>query len=165
MSVTNATNAGSHKIIGYSAESDLCVLDAEGVTGPPLKLSQTQESPKTYVIGHPRLGPLTTFSGPILDIQPVSLSYGDMFGRSDPFMVAPRPFDDMVSSSYVVRSLILAIPGLVGGTSGSPVVNESGEVLGVLYACSPEDGVAVTLGQLREFLDFIATQLSQQQQG
>lgn len=170
LQATNADHIGVHTIIGYAADFDLCVLDANDITSPSLPLALEDNlndkigDTRAYVVGHPKLGPLTVYEGTSLSYELVPLAYGDMDGIADPDMVKPKPFDNDFLELYIVKSLVISMTGLVGGVSGSPVLNSAGEVIGVIYGCSPDDGVAVQLTQLREFLIFISAQLKLRQQ-
>jgi S1-C subfamily serine protease len=94
------------------------------------------------VFGHPGGGPLR--------IAPFEV--GDV--------VNARGFD-IYDENRIERDVLIIAAGLRPGDSGSALVDEAGQVVGVAFAIAPDDaGVAyaLTTGELREVLAFDLSQ-------
>lgn len=123
------------KIIKASTKTDLCLIEPVGelvtkVTGFKLAPAPLETKSSVFVYGHPFLGPLTTNTG----------------------------FFDKMSTTYDARgsevtSGHLTFP-IYPGSSGSPVLNIAGEVVGVVFAYdSKGTGLFVEREKLEEFLN------------
>ena len=118
-------------IVKLDHDNDLCLLKTEGIDGPALKLSPTE----------PEVGEkLYNFAAPVGFFKPPTMPI--LEGR-----YSGLAYDDTVAIS--------TIPA-IGGSSGSPVVNHKGELVGTIYAVH-KDFEHIALGppykELKKFLD------------
>lgn len=122
------------RIIHISKTHDLCIMKPERSFGLELAENTPEPMEKVILVGHPRGLPLTIRDGRIIGYGFENFSWINdklhMYGM-------------ISSTSY-------------GGNSGSPVVNEQGKVIGVLFAGSPAyptEGLIVPLTVLKRYLD------------
>jgi S1-C subfamily serine protease len=118
------------KVVVYDAEKDLAVLDVPGLSAPALPFADTvaKTGDDAIVLGYPLDGPFDAQSARIRDVGPIR---------------GP----DIYDANTVTRD-IYTIRGLVrSGNSGGPLLNDSGGVLGVIFAAAaddPQTGFALT---------------------
>jgi len=161
------------KIIENSDFTDLCLL--EGLPGEHgLSLgSEAGLGEKAYVVGHPRLRPLSVSSGEVVGKQDVQIMDGVMKGN--PFLDQMVPPEMLKDKCDLPKNEIVTIPetpfGPVSlclnvtkaaqmttivihpGNSGSPMVDMFGRVEGVAFASDGTSwGYAVSLADLQKFL-------------
>jgi serine protease Do len=115
-------------------EADLCLVEAlPGI--PPLEIADQgmQYDTPFYIVGHPSLDPLIVREGTLIKIGLVGLWYPE-------------------GPAFVV-SYITDIPSYPGN-SGSPIVDQDGRVVSVLYAGDnvQNNGIGVMLEQIKAFL-------------
>lgn len=96
------------EIIGYDTELDTCIVFAWGLFGPALDIAT--EGPK---VGDK----IYNFAAP-----------AGFFGKH----LVPL-FDGYYVGEYNENTSIYTVP-VIGGSSGSPVVNDNGELIGLIYA-------------------------------
>lgn len=130
-------NGSLRKIIAVSKHHDLCALEADFNGGLELSNKDVEPLDKIILMGHPRGLDLVIREGRIVkeDIK-ICVGYGAG-------VVKCRPSDMISATAYP-------------GNSGSPVLNEYGKVVGVLYAGSgayPHEPFIVPFEYLQRFLN------------
>lgn len=135
-------SSGDHpaRAVWFNPRFDLAVLSAPGVTDPSLTISPTEvgRGTQAVVLGYPEGGPLTTGSAGVM-------AAFEARGR------------DIYNQGLTVR-LVYQIEAIVRpGNSGGPLVNTSGQVVGVVFSRSttnPDVGFALAspgvLSQVRQ---------------
>ncbi len=114
-------------VVAFDPNRDLALLSVPGLDRAPLPIGDIDEGGTGGVFGHPGGGPLR--------IAPFQV--GDI--------VNARGFD-IYDASRTEREVLILASGLRAGDSGSALVNDSGEVVGVAFAIAPDDaGVAYAL--------------------
>lgn len=120
-------------VLAISNEHDLCLIKADRKSGLYLSNKDVENNDKVILVGHPNGLPLTIREGYKMG------SFETVF--------------PWVSNQRIPFTLISSIT--YRGNSGSPVTNEYGEVIGVLFAGNPEsitEGFVVPLKNLKQFL-------------
>jgi S1-C subfamily serine protease len=108
------------EVVTFDPERDLALLAVPGLDRPPLSLAEPTAGEGAVTMGHPggvddlRLSP-TTIGQPI-----------DAVGR------------DIYGQGRTQRRIVVLAAELEQGSSGSPVVDASGGVVGVVFAVSPD---------------------------
>ena len=148
-----------HKVLEDSDTSDLCLIEGDGRSG--LGIGSETMGEIVYLIGHPKLQPLTMGSGELVgqDImqvfdhfEPTKDSCNKPKHRRVKIDMLFLPMEACIISINSYLSNIVALPG----SSGSPLVNYRGQLVGVLYAGDAEGGnwgIFVTLDDINEFLE------------
>ena len=129
---------GHVNIVAKYAEQDLCLLDSFRRTGG-LQLSGNTLEPldRVSVVGHPFGGPLTARDGRLA----VRLASGDRLLLGEP-----------------VGTLYLSIV-IFPGSSGSPLVDEYGKLVGVVYAGNTASGHGAWAVPKDDIIKFLETQI------
>lgn len=150
-----------HAIVEDADFTDLCLIDA-GLTHPRgISLGVETMDELVYLIGHPKLQPITMGSGELVGEGVVEVL--DHINPTDADCNKPKqkritvtmlffPMDVCMMSISSYISNIVALPG----SSGSPLVNWRGQLVGVLYAGDSEGGnwgVFITLKDITQFLE------------
>lgn len=130
VAVLQSGNRMTAQVVLYDPERDLAVIYVPGLSGPVLSFAPSRASSgaNAIVLGYPLDGPYNAQSARIRD---VGLIRGP----------------DIYNANTVTRD-IYTIRGLVrSGNSGGPLINASGQVLGVIFAAAaddPQTGFALT---------------------
>jgi len=158
-------------ILEISQRADLCILSTvSGQTGLSLAASAPQTE-HIHIIGHPYLQPLSLRSGYINGKDFLTISYCRMVNANRNLQLASEPVDQnadvyprpqapneenygqdpsCVKRLYSFFSDAQSAPG----NSGSAVINDNGEVVGVLFAGNDRGLSAIV--PLEDLKDFIA---------
>lgn len=158
----NASRAFLRKIVKKSDQFDLCLV--EGIKGyDGLNLAGDVDVGETIgIVGHPTLQPLTLSKGELIGYMYIRIITG--------VNVKPKDckFGTIVKlpPSYKIFNLLNICvkeyySGQItaysrGGSSGSPVVNFFGNIVGVLFAGNPQDqfqSFIVPLDDIKRFLE------------
>lgn len=124
-------------VIFYDPSNDIAVLDVPGLTAPALRwaTASAKNGDDAVVLGYPGGGPLNISAQRVRG--EVGLTSPDIYG-----------IGQVVRKMYTVRGTIKQ------GNSGGPLVNRSGEVLGVVFGVSDdpaaETGFALTANQVAD---------------
>jgi serine protease Do len=142
-------------VLRISYRYDLCTLSVPkggDVRSPSLIVAKERASLGThvYAVGHPAGLPLSVTEGIIVARMKEPVGYPSSFCApglgemiQDPLS---GPFCGRDMESQVVTALVIP------GNSGGPLLNEQGEVVGVVFATSPVGGAALPLRSLRHLL-------------
>lgn len=164
LKVTSEIRGGDgmvRSVLDESIYTDLCLIealpDAKG-----LMLAQSfNYHDEAMAIGHPLLRPLTRTKGEIsaretVQVQDHIIDYDDPMDTCS----LPKNKKDIVDYFFfqvemcfiVIDSISTTVP-ILPGNSGSPLVNENGDVIGIMFAANPANwGYAVAFDKIQEFL-------------
>lgn len=149
------------KIIKEDPFSDLCVVEPFQ-TDHYLTLSGLEPNPgeMIHILGHPGLLDQTMVSGEY--IQKALFKVGFSSVSKEDCDATPKYkygligyiFGVPIQSCYYNMKSYVSNAFTIGGNSGSPVVNDQGNVIGVLFAGSAQQHISliVTWYQVKEFL-------------
>ena len=131
--VTESGNSVDGEVVYFDPDMDLAVIDAPDLTVRPLRFSDSAtRGDSVAVIGYPENGGLEATPARIRDE-----------------LVAPG--NDIYGEGAVVREVLSLRADVRPGNSGGPVVNKTGEVVGVVFAASldqDDTGYAMTSRQV-----------------
>lgn len=114
-------------VVAFDPDRDLAVLRAEGLDLPALTLGRTEPGARGAVFGHPGGGDLRL--APFEIAREVRALGRDLYG------------EDAVS-----RTVYFLAASLEPGDSGAPLVDATGQVVGIAFAIAPDrDDVAYAL--------------------
>lgn len=121
------------RVVVYDPQRDLAVLWVPGLTAPPLPLtdSPAESGENTIVLGYPQGGPYTATPSRI---------------REERNVTGPNIYN----SADVTREVYSLRARVISGNSGGPLLSESGEVYGVIFAAAVDDdetGYALTMAE------------------
>lgn len=123
------------RVVLFDRELDVAVLAVDGIDLDPLEFDDTGEAGQAAaVLGYPENGPFDARAARIRN--EMRLRSPDIYDRGQ-----------VVRETFSVRALVRS------GNSGGPLVSESGEVLGVVFAASVSDtstGYALTAAQVAD---------------
>jgi hypothetical protein len=99
--------------------------------------------------------------GELLEIMPIQIAKGEIQSDKDRETCLQDPRDTIVDT-LIGQMCMVSLPArvstvkVVPGSSGGPVLNDSGELLGIVTACdSNEFSYFVTLKDIRKFLGYV----------
>lgn len=140
--VREGAEIGRATLVAFDPQRDLAVLDVTGLTAPPLTIGpDLAAGDQAYAAGYPGNGPFRITPQRVRD------------------QLAARG-TDIYRSSEVEREIYSLRGTIRPGNSGGPLLDQSGDVVGVVFARSavdPETGYALTLDELRPVLSAIGT--------
>ena len=123
------------RVVLFDRDLDIAVLAVDGLDLDPLRFDDTGEAGQAAaVLGYPQNGPFDARAARIRD--EIRLRSPDIYDRGQ-----------VVRETFSVRGLVRS------GNSGGPLVSESGDVLGVIFAASVSDkstGYALTAKQVAD---------------
>ena len=150
------------EIIEKYKKHDLCLVqDVPGI--PALKLANNVLShEQVYLVGHPRLANLTMESGSIVSRLTIQLVMPTpWFDKCVNGRAYKTPFDKELFMTLGIKLCLRDFRAIhanlisYGGNSGSPVLDDFGNVIGVLFAGSPRAVTATFLVPLEHIKMFL----------
>lgn len=125
-------------VVYYNSDVDVAILAVPDLTAPPLRFVQSaaKEGQDSIVLGYPLDGPYTASAARI---------------RSEINLPGPNIYDDRNEN----RDVYTIYAQVRSGNSGGPLIDTSGDVLGVVFGASVEDpttGFALTAHQVTSVL-------------
>jgi len=153
-------------ILVKSDKADLCAIAADSQEAPGLKLRPWDigHQEHLFVVGHPKGRPQTLSTGMAIGFDEVTIAYGiNMFNADEcwgDLIDAPPLFKMFGVFNVCFKTLSARISTAPGqpGSSGSPVVDFYGYLVGVLFAGDPESAhmsILVPYEDVKEFLNSI----------
>ena len=140
------------RVLKISKKSDLCLVEnVPDKQGLRLASNSLQAGEEFAIVGHPMLLPLTLSRGELISYQEIEMpTKVDQECDSDERQVETMFFTVCLKKYRAGMTNAVAL----GGNSGSPVVNFSGDVVGVLFAGFNDSnwGIIVPLEEIKEFL-------------
>jgi S1-C subfamily serine protease len=122
VSVESGGSRRKGQVVVYDAERDLAVIYVPGLTAPAIRFAPApaKSGDNAIVLGFPLDGPF--------DVQPARIRD-----------LGPIRGPDIYEAHTVTRD-IYTLRGLVrSGNSGGPLIDEDGDVLGVIFAAAADD--------------------------
>jgi S1-C subfamily serine protease len=131
--VNNESRSG--RVVHYDPNRDLAVLYVPNLSAPPMVWADAlaETGADAIVVGYPLDGPFTPVSARVRDVSNVK---------------GPNIYEDetVIREVYTLRATVLS------GNSGGPLIDTSGQLLGVIFAAAlddPETGFALTQNEAR----------------
>lgn len=111
------------EVVRFDPDTDAAVLAVPGLRAPvlPLALQPAETGTNALVLGYPLDGPYTASAARVR--EQIKLRGPDIYNERT-----------VVRDVYTVRALVRS------GNSGGPLLNESGEVLGMVFGAAVDDG-------------------------
>jgi S1-C subfamily serine protease len=121
-------------VVYYDPEADVAVLSVPGLDARPLQFSQQDytSGQDSIVLGYPLDGPYTARAARVR--QRIQLNGPDIYGTQK-----------VTRDVYTIRSIVQS------GNSGGPLINPSGQVIGVVFGAAVDDretGFALTTAEV-----------------
>jgi len=150
------------QVLETSDETDLCLVEPLPNYHGYLKVgSESSSGQIVWAVGHPALMPTTMTQGEVIGKQKIVLLDHYMNDPEDGSCNLPknrilklqRFFGEVIVCAVEIEanlSTVLILPG----SSGSPVVNFWGKVVGVIFAGTQNDwGIFITVKDINKFLE------------
>ena len=129
-------------LVAFDPERDLAVLDVTDLRAPPLDIGQDLgEGDQAFAVGYPGDGPFTISPQRVRD---------QLVARGT----------DIYQTGVVDREIYSLRGSIRPGNSGGPLLDEAGDVVGIVFARSsvdPDTGYALTLDELRPVLGSVGS--------
>lgn len=145
------------RVLDVSDKADLCLLEAlPGASGLSMGDSQPERQ-HINSLGHPHLNPLTYSEGYLVGRFPVQIGEEipkeQCTHKNEEFKEFPTMFG-LIGVCMTTRDAFQTSMVIYPGNSGSPVFNDEGDVVGVVFAGMTSTNFAsiVPLDLLREFV-------------
>lgn len=145
-------------ILAISKDADLCLLTGvPGLSGLPVAASSNLGD-LAYVVGHPLLRPTTIERGYLIGRSLIEIYHGDFATQAECEREGMdwRTFDTgwaRVTACIATQDAMWTNLRTYPGNSGSPIIDESGAVSGVLFAGDQSgNGYLVPLSEVQRFL-------------
>lgn len=159
--IKTAEETIKRKVIEISDKSDLCIIEA-GPHQEPLEMARDYSlDDDAYVMGHPHLQPLTFVHGELVADVTIGMLH-HYITPNEPDCSGPGLHAEKIDMVFFQINVciedyksILTTARIFPGNSGSPVVDNRGKVIGVIFTGnnSTNYGYAVPLDQLRTFIN------------
>lgn len=146
------------KVIEVSETTDLCLVEGIESAKPLPIASNLFALRRVHVLGYPRLRPLTYSMGYVVVREEIEISMGDYDEKTckgPSYSRAQVPFMGMLIDLCVRKLEAIDTSAVIyPGNSGSPVFNDRGSVVGVIFAGSNDTnfGAMIPLEQLKDFI-------------
>lgn len=139
---SGSTSVERATLVAFDPERDLAVLDVADLDAAPLDIgTDAAAGDQTYAVGYPGDGPFTISPQRVRD---------RLTARGT----------DIYQSGLVDRDIYSTRGSVRPGNSGGPLLDTSGDVVGVVFARSsvdPDTGYALTLDELRPVLSSVGS--------
>jgi len=152
------------KVVEMYKDHDLCLIEPIiGYEGLDVSSDKPLDGSDIYVVGHPKLYPLVVSEGQYIGEKTIKIAY-----RNTSAYVMGNDFLSQILE--LLKQQMAGYPSIIvktyttshiiaytrGGSSGSPIVNNDGEVVAVLFAGVPmdnHDSYGVPLRYIERFLE------------
>ena len=161
-------NGATHKlrVLYYSLMHDLCLLEPIKSLRSLSVANSMYKHEEVHIVGHPRLESLTKESGSIVSMKTIRIMIPTLKhhtcknGREiNPFIFQnerTRRFQEKYKYCGEILKAMHTNAISYGGNSGSPVLDDLGNVIGVLFAGTrgiPTSSLVVPLEYIQSFLE------------
>lgn len=160
--VSDGTRRMPKRIIESSPVTDLCLVEpVEGVSGLSLG-SAPRVGQLVHAIGHPRLQPTTMTTGEVVAQQEVMVM-DFMIANDEDRAKCSKPKQKIFKAQSFFGEVEVCVVdiqaysttiNIIGGSSGSPMVDWKGDLVGLMFAGDEELhwGMAVVYSDIKTFL-------------